>query len=68
MSKILVIALLAFVGIASGALLWEGLALAAQRHGGTGREGRHPRAMLAVGVIGVAIVLWIAFGILTHAW
>lgn len=68
MSKILVIALLAFVGIASGTLLWEGLALGVvQRHGGVG-EHRHARAMLAVGAIGVAIVLWIAFGILTHAW
>lgn len=68
MSTILVAAILAFVAIASGVLLWEGLAVAAHGHPGTDREARRARARVAVGVIGLAIVLWIGLGILTHAW
>ncbi len=68
MSDILVAGILVFVGIASGVLLWEGLAVGvAHRHTETGRELRRARARLAIGAIGLAIVLWIAFGILTRA-
>jgi hypothetical protein len=68
-SRILVAAVLAFVGIASGVLLWEGLAVGAT-HGPAvaGRERWRARARIAVGVTGLAIVLWIAFGLLTRAW
>lgn len=69
MSRIIVAALLAFVGIASGVLLWEGLAVGlAHGRGVAHRELRRARARLAVGAVGLAIVIWIAFGILTHAW
>lgn len=69
MSRILVAAILAFVGIASGVLLWEGLAIAtAHGRAGPDAEVRRARARVAVGVLGLAIVLWIALGIITHAW
>lgn len=69
MSRILVAAILVFVAIASGVLLWEALAVGvAPRHQETGRGLRRARARLAVGVIGLAIVLWIALGMLTRAW
>jgi hypothetical protein len=68
-SGILGAAILAFVGIASGVLLWEGLAVAtAHGHAGPDREVRRARARMAVGVLGLAIVLWIGLGIITHAW
>lgn len=69
MSRLLVTALLAFVGVASGALLWEGIAAGAA-HGMPGARGvlHAGRARLVVGAIGLAAVLWIASGILTHAW
>lgn len=62
------IGILAFVAVASGVLLWEGLAArAADGHPGTDRELRRARARLAVGALGIGIVLWIAIGILTRA-
>ncbi len=69
MSGFLVAGLLTFVGIASGVLLWEGLELRPV-HGprGSGHELRHARARLAAGAVGLAIVIWIASGILTRAW
>jgi uncharacterized iron-regulated membrane protein len=68
-SRILAVALLVFVAIASGVLLWEGLAVAvAHGHPRTDREVRRARARLAAGVMGLAIVLWIALGMVTHAW
>lgn len=68
-SRILVAALLVFVGIASGVLLWEGLAAGlADGHRGPGRELRRARVRLTMGAVGLAIVIWIAFGILTRAW
>lgn len=69
MSGILAAAILVFVGIASGVLLWDGLAVAGARgHPGADREVRRAHARVAVGVIGLALVLWIALGILTRAW
>ncbi len=68
-SRFLVAAILAFVGIVSGLLLWEGLAVAtAHGRAGPDQEVHRARARVAVGVLGLAIVLWIALGILTHAW
>jgi len=68
-STLLVAAVLVFVGVASGALLWEALAVGvASGHSQMRRELRRTRARLAVGVIGLAIVLWIALGMLTRAW
>lgn len=69
MSGFLVAGLLTFVGIASGVLLWEGLELRpVHGPGGSGRELRRARARLAAGAVGLAIVIWIASGILTRAW
>lgn len=68
MSRFLAIAILLFVGVASGVLLWDGLAVGAGHgHPGAGRELRRARLQLVVGLAGFAIVLWIAFGLLTHA-
>jgi hypothetical protein len=68
-SRILVAAILVFVGFASGVLLWESLAIGVgHRHAYVGREVWRTRAQLTLGVIGIAIVLWIAFGVLTRAW
>jgi hypothetical protein len=68
-SGILAAAILVFVAIASGVLLWDGLAVAgAHGHPGAGREVRRAHARVVVGVIGLALVLWIALGILTRAW
>lgn len=68
MTTALTIGILAFVAVASGVLLWEGLAArAAHGQPGTGRDLRWTRARLAVGAIGVAILLWVALGILTRA-
>ncbi len=67
MSRILVTAILAFVGIASGVLLWEGLAVGVTHgHAEPGREPWRARTRIVVGVTGLAIVLWIAFGLLTR--
>jgi hypothetical protein len=67
MSTALVIGILAFVAVASGVLLWEGLAArAAAGQAEAGRDLRRARARLAVGAIGIAIVVWIALGILTR--
>ncbi len=69
MSRMLVAAILVFVAIASGVLLWEGLAVAATHgHPGMDREVRRARARAVVGVLGLAIVLWIGLGIITRAW
>lgn len=67
MSGFLVAGLLAFVGVASSVLLWESLAFGLA-HGGPHRELRRARVRFAVGVVGLAIVIWITSGILTHAW
>lgn len=69
MSRILVVAILGFLGVVSGVLLWEGLAVGAT-HGPAvaGRARWRTRARIAVGVTGLAIVIWITFGLLTRAW
>lgn len=67
-SRILAAAVLAFVGIASGVLLWEGLAASAAPGPVAAGERWRSRARIAVGVTGLALVLWIAFGLLTRAW
>lgn len=69
MSRVLVIATLAFLALASGVLVWEGLATGLG-HGRAlaGRALWRVRLRFTAGVIIFAIVLWIAFGIVTHAW
>lgn len=68
MSQVLAAALLAFVAIGSGVLVWDGLATGVG--GGraeAAREVRRARARLAAGVVGLALAIWIALGLLTHA-
>lgn len=60
---VLALGILAFVALASAVLLWDGLAEVA----GHAPVREHPRARLVVGAIGFAVVLWLAFGLLTHA-
>lgn len=68
-SVVLVTALLTFVGIVSGVLVWEGLAT------GLGRKAAAPgtpvwraRVRFAIGVLGFGLALWAALGLLSHAW
>lgn len=64
LSIILAAGILAFVGVASAVLLWEGLSDV--RHGQAAvRE--HARARLVVGAIGFSLALWLAIGLLTRA-
>jgi hypothetical protein len=67
LSLILAVGLLAFVFVASGVLLWEGLAEAGHGHAAVHRGLRHARARLVVGAIGFALALWIAIGLLSRA-
>jgi hypothetical protein len=64
---VLAVALLAFVGVASCVLLWDGLAARTADRGGAARLPARSRAEVAVGAIGFAVVLWIALGLLKHA-
>jgi len=68
MSQLLVAALLLFVAIGSGVLVWDGLAVGVGRTQGSPAEVRRARWRLAAGALGLAAVLWLALGILTHAW
>lgn len=68
MSQVLAVAILVFVAIGSGVLVWDGLAAGVGRHAaGSTSEIRRARARLAAGVLGLALVLWVALGLLTHA-
>jgi len=66
-ARLLAFALVAFIGIASAVLLWDGLAEAA----GGGEAAAHApwraRARIALGVLGFAAALWVVLGMLTHA-
>jgi len=65
---VLAIAIVVFVGVASGVLVWEGLATGFGKRAAADAGGR-PRALarFAFGAIGVAIALWLALGMLTRA-
>ncbi|HET8541290.1 MAG TPA: hypothetical protein VFL83_15550 [Anaeromyxobacter sp.] len=64
LSVVLAVALLGFLGVASGVLLWEGLS--GVRHGHAAVRA-HARARLVVGAVGFAAVLWLGIGLLSHA-
>lgn len=66
-SSVLGFALLAFVGIASAVLLWDGFAAGAAGGHGVRRDAWRARAEVVVGVIGFAAALWVALGLLSHA-
>lgn len=65
----LVTAILVFLALASSALVWEGLATGVGhgRRSLAGRDLWRVRFRFTIGVIVFAIVLWIAFGLVTHA-
>ncbi len=65
-TRLLALALVLFIGIASAVLLWDGIAGLAPGGGATAHAWR-ARARLAVGVLGFAMALWIVLGMLTHA-
>ncbi len=69
MARLLVIAMLLFLAFASSVLVWEGLATGVV-HGRALPRGqrRRVRFRFTVGVVVFGVVLWIALGILTHAW
>jgi len=67
-SQILAVGILVFVAIGSGVLAWDGFAAGVGRERAeAAREVRRARVRLATGVVGLAVVLWIALGMLTHA-
>jgi len=67
LSVILAVGVLAFVGVASAVLLWEGLAEAGHGHANVRGDRSRARARLVVGAIGFALALWVAIGLLSHA-
>ena len=69
MSGVLILAILGFLAVASSVLMWEGLSTGVGR--GTTlarRDLRRVRIRFTIGVIVFALVLWIAFGLVTRAW
>jgi hypothetical protein len=66
-TRLLAVALVAFIGIASAILLWDGLAGISSDGGAAANAPWRARARMAVGVLGFAIALWIILGMLTHA-
>ena len=59
--------IVAFVGVASALLLWDGLAAELGRGHASGREVWRTRAEIMIGVLGFAAALWVALGMITHA-
>ena len=69
MSRLLVVAMLLFLAFASSVLVWEGLATGIAHAGALPRDQRRRvRFRFTVGIVVFGLVLWIALGILTHAW
>lgn len=67
-STILVAGILGFLLVASGVLVWDGLAAGVAAAHPTSSERRRARLRLAVGLIAFALTLWVALGMLSHAW
>jgi len=68
-ARLLVIAMLLFLAFASSVLVWEGLATGIGHALALPRDQlRRIRFRFTIGVVVFGIVLWIALGILTHAW
>ena len=69
MSRVLVVATLLFLALASSVLVWEGLATGVVHGGALPRaERRRVRFRFTVGALVFGAVLWIALGLLTRAW
>jgi hypothetical protein len=67
LSQILGVALLVFLGVGSGVLVWDGLAIGFGARTSDVGVRRRARARLAVGVLGFALAAWLGLGFLTHA-
>jgi hypothetical protein len=68
-SVVLFAAILAFVASASAIMVWDALAQGVGRSSlATGAERRRRIAEIVVGVLGIAIALWLALGMLSRAW
>ncbi|WP_242343449.1 hypothetical protein [Anaeromyxobacter terrae] len=65
-TRLLALALVLFVGIASAVLLWDGISGLAPGNGAAAHAWR-ARARLVVGALGFAAALWVVLGMLTHA-
>jgi hypothetical protein len=61
------LALVAFIGIASAILLWDGLAGISAGDSAAAHPAWRARARVAAGVLGFAIALWMTLGMFTHA-
>ncbi|HSN91364.1 MAG TPA: hypothetical protein VLS93_09055 [Anaeromyxobacteraceae bacterium] len=67
-STLLAAALLVFVAVASGVLVWEGLATGLGQRAPEGAPRWRVRLRFAVGVLGFGLALWLGLGLLSHAW
>jgi hypothetical protein len=68
-SRTLALASLVFLAFASGVLVWEGLATGVgPRHALARGDVWRARFRFTLGMIVLAMVLWIASGLLTRAW
>ena len=65
--RILALAIVAFVAVASGLLIWDGLAAEFASERAKPREVWKTRARLAVGIVGFGVAVWVGLGMLTHA-
>ncbi len=66
MGIVLAIGLLAFVGVASAVLLWDGLSEVSPGEAAVHAHA-HARARVLAGAVGFALALWLAIGLVTHA-
>jgi hypothetical protein len=67
-SIVLVTAILVFVGTASAVLIWDGLATGLGKGAAPGRPRWRARLRFGIGVLGFALALWVALGLLSRAW
>jgi hypothetical protein len=67
LSQVLGVALLVFLGIGSGVLVWDGLAFGFGARAADAGVRRRARGRLAVGLVGFALAAWVSLGFLTHA-
>jgi hypothetical protein len=67
-SIVLGTAILVFVAVVSGLLVWEGLATGLGKRGAARAPVWRTRLRFAIGVLGFALALWAALGLLSHAW
>ncbi len=64
-TPVLAVAIVVFLGVVSAVLVFDGLA-AGLGGPADGRQRRRARLRFTVGVLGVALALWVGLGMLTH--